>query len=84
MKRVVLILMAGLMFNGCAHKTIHEQCSDEDTASHYRDYDQCYSELSAKREHKRQAWANAFKPAERVSASCSSRSIGGTTYTDCN
>ena len=59
---------------GCSSKTVHEQCSDPEVAVKYRDYNQCYAEISAAHERKRQAWRNMGQSIQQ-----STRQPSGTT-----
>lgn len=82
MYKTMMVLIC-MLFVGCAHKTIHEVCSDVTTLSHYRDYDQCYAEETARREAKRQAWSRvgaAFQPRQSRSVSC----VTNGNITNCN
>lgn len=41
-----ILVLALLLFSGCAHQTVNEKCKDPDILNRYKDYDQCYQELS--------------------------------------
>lgn len=78
-----LTLLAGLIVvvltTGCAHRTVHEECSDEGTRSRYQSYDQCYAEISQERlqkEQRRQAAAQAFSQGFNNGYHASSSSSG--------
>lgn len=81
MKKILTILLMGLV-SGCAHKSIHEKCSDAEILGHYRDYDQCYAEESASRKERQQRWAHAFKNMGKQT-NCTTTSWNGTASTQC-
>lgn len=87
MNKITLVLLA-LVLNGCAHKTIHEGCSDKDVLSHYQDYNECYSEESSRHARKQKAWAEAWdgmgKQAQSKPLNCNTQQYGSFTDIRCN
>lgn len=81
MKISILLTVTSLLTSACAHKTVHEKCSDYETLSRYGSYDQCYQEISADRARFQQAWSNAWS---KKSTNCTSMLYGNTAYTNCN
>lgn len=49
--RLVILTLALIGF-GCATKTVHEVCSNPANLSRFKDYDQCYAEVTKDRERK--------------------------------
>ena len=84
MKKAIISLCV-LVLSGCAHQTVHEWCSDESNVSHYRDYDQCYSERSARQAERRQYWAHAFDGMGKPSSvrNCITTYYNGIAQTNC-
>lgn len=82
--RLSIMLILLLSLAGCAHATIHEICSDPDTLSRYKDYNQCYAEETANREAKRQrhlAWMRSMQ--NNNSMRCVSTQNGSFINTNC-
>lgn len=82
------VLAICLSLSACAHKTVHEVCSEKETVSRYKDYDQCVGQELARREAKSKMWDEWQKdvpqqPVDR-SVSCTTRQVGNNSYTDCN
>lgn len=48
MRAIIVLSLVSFTF-GCAHKTVHEECSTPEIVKRYRDYDQCYQEISGAR-----------------------------------
>ena len=44
MTKQILVLIGSMSLSACAHKTVHEYC--QENLGRYRDYDQCYGEVS--------------------------------------
>lgn len=59
MYKSIGLIVVSLLMSGCAHKTVHERCSDHDTLSHYRDYEQCY-EAETYKQRNRKTFAQGF------------------------
>lgn len=62
-----LTLIGILVLTGCAHATVHQVCSRPEVLKEYRDYDQCYEEVTIERQqaHERRQnfarnWSNSF------------------------
>ncbi len=88
MKFKVLAIL--FLVTGCAHKTIHEYCTEPDVAERYRDYTQCYAETQASGGPPRAgkvigAMFSGFSEGNRQPAStrCTTNVIGNSAYTDC-
>lgn len=76
-----------VILSGCAHKTVHEECSDAGIVSKYKDYDQCYSERVTNRQidrAKRPSFAQSFSQGfNKQPVNCTSSTVGGITNTNC-
>lgn len=68
MKILTILSIFTVLMTGCA--TVHKKCMDPDVVSQYRDYNQCYQEISAARERARHAWEDMFKTEPNRSISC--------------
>ena len=63
------LMLLTLVLTGCAHKTIHEICTNADVLGRYRDYAQCYQEEADSRD-RRAAIAAAFRYVPPKSTQC--------------
>lgn len=86
----LLLITSLLILSACAHKTIHQICSEPDTAAKYKNYDQCYAEETSNQEQRIRrgaAMSAGFTNGlnSRPSTTCRSQSDGfGGTRTVCN
>jgi hypothetical protein len=84
--RKLLLIPLVLVLNACATATIHEVCSEPQVAARYKDYDQCYAEVTAQREAKEQrklAWRQSWSQLGHNTIQCSSTQNGPFTSTTC-
>ena len=88
----LIIAIAPLLFLSCAHKTVHEYC--QENLDRYKDYDQCYAEVSANgaNQNKTAKVAGAFftgmgqgmQNASRSQTHCTTTGGAGMYNTNCN
>lgn len=74
------LLAFSLLVSGCA--TINEICSDPDTLSRYKDYNQCYAEKSARKARLREALTIQEQAPEKT-VNCYTNTYGSNSYTTC-
>jgi hypothetical protein len=81
-RTMIGLMILTLKALGCSHATVHDKCSQPDTLSHYKDYDQCYAELSHKERNKKnvfQGFADGYNNAMRAQNSGGGQNCHGTT-----
>lgn len=76
--RMIAIAMLALGFTSCATQSIHKYCSNPDTVAEYKDYNECYAEVSARREERRLAFKQAIGAGLQGAGQASMNSAGGT------
>lgn len=56
MNMQIMIILSILGFTSCAHRTIHEECTMDETWKRYGTLDRCYDEKMAEREAETEFW----------------------------
>lgn len=84
MKPALLLLALFLTGFGTSQPTVHEVCSDIVNKKRYKDYDECYAEVTKDRDRKaamRRAIMSA--PDDNSSTDCVTTVRNGRSYTNC-